>query len=58
VVVVPRAIAEEVVQATYEQDQRETFIMSRITHGASILGVYPPDADTLRDYEAWKQHQP
>jgi regulator of RNase E activity RraA len=57
VVVVPRAIAEEVVQATYEQDQRETFIMSRITHGASILGVYPPDADTLRDYEAWKQQQ-
>jgi regulator of RNase E activity RraA len=58
IVVVPRAIAEEVIQATYEQDQRETFIMSRIKHGASILGVYPPDADTLRDYEAWKQQQP
>jgi regulator of RNase E activity RraA len=54
VVVVPRAIAEEVVQAAFEQDEREKFIMSKVQAGASILGVYPPDADTLREYEAWK----
>ncbi len=55
VVVVPRAIAEEVVQAALEQDQRETFIMAKIRQGASILGVYPPDASTLAEYEEWKR---
>jgi len=57
VVVVPRAVAAEVVQASFEQDEREKFIMGRILGGASILGVYPPDTDTLRAYEAWKQSQ-
>jgi len=57
VVVIPRALAEEVVQAAFEQDEREKYIMSRIQAGSSILGVYPPDADTLREYEAWKQQQ-
>ena len=58
VVVVPRAIAAEVVQAAFEQDEREKFIMSRILAGSSILGVYPPDAETLRDYDEWKQTLP
>ncbi len=54
VVVVPLLVADEVVQASFEQDQRETFIMTKIRQGASILGVYPPDATTLAEYEAWK----
>jgi regulator of RNase E activity RraA len=55
VVVVPLAVAESVVTAAYEQEQREEFILSRIESGSSILGVYPPDENTLRDYEAWKR---
>jgi regulator of RNase E activity RraA len=54
VVVVPLSVAESVVNAAYEQEQREEFIVSRIESGSSILGVYPPDENTLRDYEAWK----
>jgi regulator of RNase E activity RraA len=55
VIVVPRELAAEVVEAAYEQDQREEFILGKIEGGSSILGVYPPDEDTLREYEAWKQ---
>jgi regulator of RNase E activity RraA len=55
VVVVPRSIAEEMVEEAYEHDQLEEFLMSRILGGASILGVYPPDAETLRQYEASKR---
>ena len=55
VVVIPRPVAEEVVQAAFEQDERETFIMAKIRQDASILGVYPPDEHTLAEYEAWKQ---
>ena len=54
VVVVPRAVAEEVIVATHEQNQREEFILAKIQQGSSILGVYPPDERTLRDYEEWK----
>jgi regulator of RNase E activity RraA len=55
VVVVPRALAEEVVQAAFEQDEREKFIMAKILEGASIIGVYPPDERTLREYKEWKR---
>ena len=56
VVVVPHAFAQEVVDEAFEHDRLELFIMRKIVDGASILGVYPPDAQTLREYEDWKQH--
>jgi regulator of RNase E activity RraA len=55
VVAIPRAIAEEVVQAAFEQDEREKYIITRIRAGSSILGVYPPDEHTLRAYADWKR---
>jgi regulator of RNase E activity RraA len=55
VIVVPRALADEVVRDAYEQDQREEFILTKIESGSSILGVYPPDEHTLQEYESWKQ---
>jgi regulator of RNase E activity RraA len=57
VVVVPRGIAEAVVDEALEHDHLEQFIMGKILGGASILGVYPPDAQTLRDYEQWRQQR-
>jgi regulator of RNase E activity RraA len=55
VMVVPRAVAERVIEASYEQEQREDFIMAKIRNGSSILGVYPADERTLREYEDWKR---
>ena len=54
VVVVPVALAEQVVREAYEQDVREDFILEKVEGGSSILGVYPPNQDTLREYEAWR----
>ncbi|MBV9544831.1 MAG: ribonuclease activity regulator RraA, partial [Chloroflexi bacterium] len=54
VVVVPVALAEQVVREAYEQDVREEFILQKVEDGSSILGVYPPNQDTLREYEAWR----
>ncbi|MDQ3808810.1 MAG: ribonuclease activity regulator RraA [Chloroflexota bacterium] len=53
VIVIPIGLAEDVVRAAYEQEQREEFILSKIESGSSILGVYPPDEHTLREYELW-----
>jgi len=55
VMVIPSSLAEEVVRAAREQEQREEFILSKIDGGSSILGVYPPDEATLREYEQWQQ---
>jgi regulator of RNase E activity RraA len=55
VIIVPRAIADEVAAEAREQEQREAFILSKIQSGSSILGVYPPDAETLAEYENWKR---
>ena len=55
VIVIPAVIADEVARDGYEQEQKEEFIYSKIVGGASIVGTYPPDAETLREYEAWKK---
>lgn len=55
VVVVPRALAEEIARDAPEQERLEAFLLSRIEAGRPIFGTYPPDEGTLRDYEAWKR---
>jgi regulator of RNase E activity RraA len=55
VIVIPAAVADEVARDGYEQEQKEEFIYGKIVAGASIVGTYPPDAETLREYEAWKK---
>ena len=54
VIVVPHSIATEVAREAGEQDHREAFIMEKIQSGSSIIGVYPPDDDTLAEYERTK----
>lgn len=52
VIVLPCGLAKDVAHAAVEQERRENFIYAKIVAGSSIVGVYPPDADTLREYEA------
>jgi regulator of RNase E activity RraA len=58
VVVIPRAISPIVVQEAYEQTQFEDFVQKKVEDGSSILGLYPPSAATLEDYERWRATQP
>ncbi len=55
VVVVPAQLAEEVAQKAVEMEKREDFIMEKIRAGSSIIGTYPPDENTLAEYEEWKK---
>jgi regulator of RNase E activity RraA len=55
VVVLPVSVAESVIRAAHEQEQREEFILDKIRRGSSIHGVYPPDDATLREFEIWKK---
>ncbi|HUZ01416.1 MAG TPA: hypothetical protein VMU89_13790 [Thermomicrobiaceae bacterium] len=55
VVAIPRAVAEEVALAALEQDELEAFVLEKIQGGSSLLGVYPPDAGTRAEFEAWRR---
>ena len=55
VVVIPRALVEEVSAGAVEQERLEAFIQERIRAGYSVPESYPPNADTLAAYEAWKR---
>ena len=57
VVAIPAKHAEEVAHEAYEQEQREIFFTQKVADGNSIRGVYPPDEDTLAEYEAWRKAQ-
>ncbi|MDP6447053.1 MAG: hypothetical protein QGG36_04570 [Pirellulaceae bacterium] len=51
VVVVPRHIAAEVAEAAAEQERTESFILKKIEGGAPLLGTYPMDEKTRREFE-------
>jgi regulator of RNase E activity RraA len=51
VIVIPFDLADEVSEQAAEQERREEFIIGKIREGHSILGVYPPNDETLAEYE-------
>ncbi len=51
VVVIPAHLADDVAAAAEEMESKEEFILARIRAGASLVGTYPPDEETLRQYE-------
>jgi regulator of RNase E activity RraA len=55
VVAIPAKVADEVALAALEQERLEAFVLGKIQAGASIIGVYPPDAKTRAEYEAGRK---
>jgi regulator of RNase E activity RraA len=54
VVVIPLALVQEVAEGGLEQELHEQFILQQVQHGATIPGTYPPNAENLAKYQAWK----
>ena len=52
VVVIPRHLAAQVAETAAARDRLEAYILGRIQSGESLRGVYPPDEQTLADFEA------
>ncbi len=57
VVVIPRHLAGEVARDGYEQTLMENFVTERVMAGQSIFGLYPPDAQALEAFRAWRQRR-
>jgi regulator of RNase E activity RraA len=51
-VVIPQKLVAEVSAVAAEQERLEDWIMSRVNEGASLPGLYPPNAENRALYEA------
>lgn len=51
IIVIPWALADEVARDAAAQEDCESFIFDKVRAGSTIVGVYPPNERTLREYE-------
>jgi regulator of RNase E activity RraA len=54
-VLIPQAFVAEIVAGAPEQERLEGWIMAEVEKGASLPGLYPPNAENKARYEAWKR---
>jgi regulator of RNase E activity RraA len=57
VVVVPRELALDVARDAAGQEELEVFVLEQIEAGAPLAGTYPPGADTLARFRAWRERR-
>jgi regulator of RNase E activity RraA len=54
-VVIPKAMLDEVVAESVEQEAHEAWIVSEVERGVPLPGLYPMNAETKARYEAFRQ---
>ncbi len=54
VVVIPRHLAADVAGPAADQEDLERFVLEKVEGGAALPGTYPPNEQTLAEYEAWR----
>jgi regulator of RNase E activity RraA len=55
-VVIPQAMLEEVTKAAVEQEAFETWAVGEVERGVPLPGLYPPNEETQKRYEARKKN--
>lgn len=56
VIVIPRALAEEIAVDADEQERLEEYLHTRVLTGEELWGLYPPNEQTLKQYDEWRSH--
>ncbi len=57
VVVIPRHLAAEVARPAAEQEELERFVLEKVEGGAALPGTYPPNEQTLAEFETWRRRE-
>ena len=58
ILVIPAHIVEDVLSDAELHSEREEFQRMLILSGESLIGVYPPNQETLRRFEEWRARRP
>jgi regulator of RNase E activity RraA len=53
VVAIPAHMVEEIATAASEREILEEFVVGKVRQGAPLAGTYPPNAETMAEYETW-----
>ena len=56
-VLIPQALLADVIALATEQEHLENWIMGEVQRGAKLPGLYPPDEENKKRYEAWRKGQ-
>ena len=56
-VLIPSALLDDVIALATEQEHLENWIMSEVEQGAQLPGLYPPDEENKKRYEAWRKQR-
>jgi regulator of RNase E activity RraA len=56
-VVIPSALLDEVVDEATRQEELEAWIIAQVQAGASLPGLYPPNAENKARYEVFRSSQ-
>ena len=56
-VVIPQKLVNEVAAAAAGQERMEEWIMREVNAGASLPGLYPPNAENKARYETWAKNR-
>ena len=54
-VLIPAAMLGDVIEAAVEQEHHEAWIMLEVEKGAKLPGLYPPNEENKKRYEAWRK---
>ena len=57
VVVIPAKMSEEVAKEAEAQTEFEDWVEAKVKEGRSIFGLYPPNAETKAEFEAYKKRR-
>jgi len=57
VAVIPCHLAQDVAEDCIEMERFELFVGERVADGRPISGLYPPEEDTLREYQQWTRDE-
>jgi regulator of RNase E activity RraA len=56
-VVIPAALADDVIVQALEQEQLEAWIMQEVAGGVPLPGLYPPNAETRARYDDFQRRR-
>jgi regulator of RNase E activity RraA len=56
-VVIPAALVDFVASEGAEHERLETWLVEEVEKGAALPGLYPPNEENRKRYEAWKQRR-
>ncbi|MBC5767304.1 ribonuclease activity regulator RraA [Ramlibacter albus] len=56
-VLIPQALLDDVIALATEQEHLENWIMGEVEKGAKLPGLYPPNEENKKRYEAWRKQQ-